>query len=94
MDNLVRAIQTSFQRRNLGPFYVSYPAPRQIPNSSKKWPDSTGIGGRFETEWVSGLKRNHCPLSTGIYSYNIGKVKKTELPPILWTEKWGKEGAS
>jgi hypothetical protein len=67
MDNLVRAIRPSFQRRKLGPFWVSYPAPLQIPDPLKKWPESTGIGGRFETEWVAGLKRNHCPLSTGIY---------------------------
>jgi len=44
-----------------------FPAPLQIPDPLKKWPESTGIGGPFEPEWVSGLKRNHCPLSTGIY---------------------------
>jgi hypothetical protein len=67
MDNLVRAIESSFQRRKLGPFQKSYPAPHPIPDTSKKWPESTGIGGRFEPEQVSGLKRNHCPLSAGIY---------------------------
>jgi len=30
-------------------------APLQIPDPLKKWPESTGIGGRFEPEWVSGF---------------------------------------
>jgi len=25
---------------------------------------------------------------------DIGTDEEDELPPILWTEKWGKEGAS
>jgi hypothetical protein len=79
MDNLVRAIRTSFQRRHLGPFWVSYPAPLQIPDPLKKWPESTGIGGRFEPESVSGLKRNHCPLSTGIYTYNDTAVLVADI---------------
>jgi hypothetical protein len=26
------------------------------------WPISTGMGGRFETEWVADLKRNQWPI--------------------------------
>jgi hypothetical protein len=54
MDNLFRAIRTSFQRRHLGPFCQSYPAPLQIPDPLKKWPKSTGIGGRFQPEYTGG----------------------------------------
>jgi hypothetical protein len=81
MDNLVRAIRTSFPRRNLDPFSQSYPAPLPIPDPLKKWPESTGIGGRFESEQVSGLNRNHCPLSTGIYTLHA-VYSKSCLAPI------------
>jgi hypothetical protein len=58
---------------------LSYQAPLQIPDPLKKWPESSGIGGRFEPEWVSGLKRNHCPLSTGIYKVGEDRII-TRLP--------------
>ncbi|MGA2092691.1 MAG: hypothetical protein ABSH16_04700 [Sedimentisphaerales bacterium] len=61
------------------PYPLSYQAPLQIPDPLKKWPESTGIGGRFEPEWVSGLKRNHCPLSTGIYKVGEDRII-TSLP--------------
>ena len=37
-----------------------------IPETIKKWPDYIGKGGRFESEWVAGLNRNHWPVSPGI----------------------------
>jgi hypothetical protein len=67
MDNLFRAIRSSFERRHFGPIRKTYPAPLPIPDTLKKWPESTGIGGRFEPERVAGLNRNDCPLSAGKY---------------------------
>jgi hypothetical protein len=46
----------------------------------KKWPQSTGIGGRFEPEWVSGMNRNHCPLSAGKYTFKIPNSVCTFFP--------------
>jgi hypothetical protein len=31
-----------------------------------RWPDSSGISGRFQPEYLAGLKRNRWPVSTGI----------------------------
>jgi hypothetical protein len=71
MDNLFLAIVSSFllRKRHDGLFLLSYPASLHldpIPEGHKKWPESTGIGGRIAPEWVAGMNRNYWPLSTGI----------------------------
>jgi len=70
MDNLFLAICSSsyFLKENDGLFVLSYPAPYQvlIPESGKKCPDSSGMGGRNQPESVAGLNRNRRPEWIGI----------------------------
>jgi hypothetical protein len=42
--------------------------PATIPFHFKKWPDSIGIEGRFQSEQVAGFFRNHRPDFVGIRS--------------------------
>jgi hypothetical protein len=44
----------------------------------KKWPTSTGIGGRLRSEWVADLLRNQWPTSTGIHIF-----MNTTIPPYI-----------
>jgi hypothetical protein len=78
MDNLFLAIVSSFllRKRHDGLFLLSYPASLRldpIPEQQKKWPESTGIGGRIAPEWVAGMNRNYWPLSAGICISDEGR---------------------
>jgi hypothetical protein len=71
MDNLSLGIVVSSPRLRShdGRTSLSYPATLRflnIPARARKWPDSTGIGGRFQPDSVAILDRNHWPDSTGI----------------------------
>jgi hypothetical protein len=50
MDNLSRAVHSSFQKEHHDPFLRGYPVPLAIPNTPKMWPESTGMDGRIEPE--------------------------------------------
>ena len=49
-----------------------------IPGKSKNWPDSTGIGGRFQSEQVAGFFRNRWPDFTGIRT--IRRIERSANP--------------
>jgi hypothetical protein len=44
---------------------------------STGWPPSIGIGGRFRSDWVAALPRNHWPLSVG----SSGRLASDSAPP-------------
>jgi hypothetical protein len=81
MDNLSLGIVvfSSRLRSHDGRTALSYPAPLRflrIPAPAEKWPDSTGIGGRFQPESVAILDRNHWPDSTGIRKFTKNFIWK------------------
>jgi len=47
-----------------------------------RWPDSSGISGRNQSEWVAGFNRNHRPVSGGICNLFLDEDYKKYLDCI------------
>jgi hypothetical protein len=73
MDNLLAGILVSSLKRAKIPWLsrVSY----RYQHSFSGVAGFTGMGGRFQTEWVAGFHRNRWPVWTGILILK-GKLQK------------------